>query len=156
VSKCKPWQRTDIFRICSDQVRMFDPLFGENTKNRFRGKRQKFGENAKNRKRQKNCENAKKLDTYRYLEPSLKSHRWLVNVYDLELVVHSVELDGVRVLLLRMAPNDGVRILLLRITACTSSFCVLRACSFCTSRPLVNAHTVSRTPPRRGGQIAVR
>ena len=55
--------------------------------------------------------------------PSLKSHRWLVNVYDLELVVHSVELDGVRVLLLRMAPNDGVRVLRLRIVACTSSFC---------------------------------
>jgi hypothetical protein len=44
-------------------------------------------------------------------------------VYDLELVVNSVELDNVRVLLLRMAPNDGVRVLLLRIVASTSSFC---------------------------------
>ncbi len=54
--------------------------------------------------------------------PSLKWNRWLVNVYDLERVVHSVELDGVRVLLLRMAPNDGVRVLFLRIAVCTSSF----------------------------------
>ena len=62
-------------------------------------------------------------------------------MYDLELVVHSVELDGVRVLLLRMAPNDGVRVLRLSIVACTSSFCASCACSFCTSRPLVNART---------------
>ena len=42
-------------------------------------------------------------------------------------------------LLLRMAPNDCVRVLRLRIVACTSSFCASCACSFCTSRPLVNA-----------------
>ena len=55
--------------------------------------------------------------------------------------MHLVELDGVRVLLLRMMTNDGVRVLLLRIAACTLSFCVLRASSFCASRQLVSALT---------------
>ncbi len=61
-------------------------------------------------------------------------------MFDLDRVVHSVELDGVRVLLLRMAPNDGVRVLLLHIVACTSSFYVSRECFLCTWRPLVCEH----------------